>query len=75
MDAPRVTFSSEGVELVSHLWVPAGTAGHGDGPGRPGIVFTGPLSGVKEQVIDLYDQPAYVTPAVEAAVRWFTRWL
>ena len=54
MEAQRVSFSSEGVELVGHLRVPSGTARHGDGGGRPGIVFTGPLSGVKEQVTGTY---------------------
>ena len=41
-----VTFRSEGVDLAGHLRVPAGAGGP-----RPGLVFTGPLSGVKEQVV------------------------
>jgi fermentation-respiration switch protein FrsA (DUF1100 family) len=44
-----VTFHSDGVELAGHLRVRAGA----DGP-RPGLVFTGPLSGVKEQVVGTY---------------------
>lgn len=46
--AERVTFSSEGVELVGEL--------RGAEPGRrqPGIVLTGPFTGVKEQVTGTY---------------------
>ncbi len=44
----RVTFASDNLTLVGHLRVP-------DGPtrasGYPAIAFTGPLSGVKEQVV------------------------
>jgi fermentation-respiration switch protein FrsA (DUF1100 family) len=41
-------FRSDGIEIAGHLRVPAGS-----GP-RPGLVFTGPLSGVKEQVVGTY---------------------
>lgn len=44
-----VTFRSDGIEIAGHLRVPPGS----DGP-RPGLVFTGPLSGVKEQVVGTY---------------------
>jgi fermentation-respiration switch protein FrsA (DUF1100 family) len=53
MEVHRVTFNSEAVELAGHLRLPTGTV-DGDGRGRPGIVFTGPLSGVKEQVTGTY---------------------
>lgn len=44
-----VTFSSDGIEIAGHLRVPPA------GDGRwPGLVFTGPLSGVKEQVVGTY---------------------
>ncbi|MFA9445981.1 alpha/beta hydrolase [Egicoccus sp. AB-alg6-2] len=46
----RVTFGSGGVELVGHLRLP-----QAPGPGPwPGIVLTGPLTGVKEQVTGGY---------------------
>jgi len=44
----RVTFSSEGVELVGVLRSAA------TGRGQPGLVFTGPFTGVKEQVVGTY---------------------
>jgi hypothetical protein len=44
----RVTFSSEGVELVGVLRTAA------TGRGQPGLVFTGPFTGVKEQVVGTY---------------------
>ena len=44
----RVTFSSEGVELVGALRSAA------TGRGQPGLVFTGPFTGVKEQVVGTY---------------------
>ena len=44
-----VTFRSDGIEIAGHLRAPPGA----DGP-RPGLVFTGPLSGVKEQVVGTY---------------------
>lgn len=46
--AERVTFSSDGLRLVGELRVP-NTGGR-----RPALVFTGPLSGVKEQVVGRY---------------------
>ena len=54
MTGPRVapaevSFLSDGLHLAGHLRVPP------DAPGpRPGIVFTGPLTGVKEQVTGGY---------------------
>lgn len=45
----RVTFKSGGLELVGHLRVPDGATGP-----RPALVFTGPLSGVKDQVVGHY---------------------
>lgn len=50
MDVERVTFSSDGRELVGHLRRPAAA----DGAPLPAIVFTGPLSGVKDQVTGTY---------------------
>ncbi len=46
--AERVTFGSEGVELAGEL--------RGAEPGRrqPGVVLTGPFTGVKEQVVGTY---------------------
>jgi hypothetical protein len=44
----RVAFASGGVEIVGELRVP-----DGDGP-WPGLVFTGPLTGVKDQVTGTY---------------------
>ncbi|HEX2046122.1 MAG TPA: alpha/beta hydrolase [Acidimicrobiales bacterium] len=44
-----VTFASDGLELAGHLRIPA----HGSEP-RPALVFTGPLTGVKEQVTGSY---------------------
>lgn len=50
--ADDVSFSSDGIPLAGVLRMP-GRAG-GTGGGVPGIVFTGPLSGVKEQVTGIY---------------------
>ena len=47
-DKSRVTFSSEGIEIIGHLRVPPGAGPH------PGIVLTGPFTGVKEQVTGTY---------------------
>ena len=44
----RVAFSSEGVELAGEL------RSAGTGHGQPGIVLTGPFTGVKEQVTGTY---------------------
>jgi fermentation-respiration switch protein FrsA (DUF1100 family) len=44
-----VTFQSDGFEIAGHLRVPDRIDGS-----RPGLVFTGPLSGVKEQVVGTY---------------------
>ncbi|MDB5064350.1 MAG: hypothetical protein JWM18_784 [Chloroflexi bacterium] len=44
-----MSFLSDGFEIAGCLRVPSGA-----GPGAPGIVFTGPLTGVKEQVAGTY---------------------
>ncbi|OLF10839.1 alpha/beta hydrolase [Actinophytocola xanthii] len=44
----RVTFDSDGVELVGELRVPAG------GQRSPAVALTGPFTGVKEQVVGGY---------------------
>jgi uncharacterized protein len=44
----RVTFSSEGIELVGKLWSP-----DTDEP-QPAVALTGPFTGVKEQVLGTY---------------------
>ena len=49
MEPTEVTFVSDGLRLSGHLRVPEGGAGR-----RPGLVFTGPLTGVKEQVAGRY---------------------
>jgi uncharacterized protein len=48
MKAQRVSFRSDGLDIVGHLRVPEGANA------APAIVFTGPLSGVKEQVTGTY---------------------
>jgi fermentation-respiration switch protein FrsA (DUF1100 family) len=50
MEPRRVTFISDHLQLVGHLYVPAGAQ---DQP-TPAIVFTGPFTGVKEQVTGNY---------------------
>jgi uncharacterized protein len=52
----RITFMSEGVELVGDLRLPGAGAGAGGGAqaGWPAIVLTGPFTGVKEQVTGSY---------------------
>lgn len=50
VETQRVSFRSDGLELVGDLRVPAG-----EGP-QPAVVLTGPLSGVKEQVTGVYAQ-------------------
>ncbi|WP_214413404.1 alpha/beta hydrolase [Sphaerisporangium fuscum] len=44
----RVEFTADGITLAGHLRVPEGPGPH------PALVFTGPLTGVKEQVTGLY---------------------
>lgn len=44
----RVTFDSDGIELVGELRVPAG------GHRSPAVALTGPFTGVKEQVVGAY---------------------
>ncbi|MBM7791041.1 alpha/beta hydrolase [Tenggerimyces flavus] len=64
MRTERVTFASDGIELVGDLRVP----GDASGP-MPGLVFTGPFTGVRDQVAGVYaDQLAeagYVTLAFD----------
>ena len=51
----RITFASEGIELVGDLLIPGGGALTGaDGVGWPAVVLTGPFTGVKEQVTGSY---------------------
>jgi fermentation-respiration switch protein FrsA (DUF1100 family) len=50
MEKQRVTFASEGLELVGHLYLPMESARQP----APAIVFTGPFTGVKEQVTGNY---------------------
>jgi hypothetical protein len=58
----RITFTSEGVELVGDLRLPVAETGTGAGAGAgrgaragwPAIVLTGPFTGVKEQVTGSY---------------------
>ena len=50
MEAPiEVTFTSDGLRIAGHLRIPSG-----EPRPRPGLVFTGPLTGVKEQVTGNY---------------------
>ncbi|MDP9070175.1 MAG: alpha/beta hydrolase [Actinomycetota bacterium] len=51
METQPVSFPSDGLDLAGHLRVPDGAAG---GRSLPAVVFTGPLSGVKEQVTGTY---------------------
>jgi fermentation-respiration switch protein FrsA (DUF1100 family) len=48
----RITFASEGIELVGDLHVPVVGGGVGTEAGArwPAVVLTGPFTGVKEQV-------------------------
>jgi hypothetical protein len=48
-----VTFTSEGLQLAGDLRIPYDRA-HGAPAGLPALVFTGPLSGVKDQVVGNY---------------------
>jgi uncharacterized protein len=48
MDITRITFASDGLDLVGHLRVPDGDAV------SPAIVLTGPFTGVKEQVTGVH---------------------
>jgi uncharacterized protein len=51
----RITFASEGIELVGDLRIPGGGALTGtDGAGWPAVLLTGPFTGVKEQVTGSY---------------------
>ena len=45
-----MTFDADGVQLVGDLHLPDGDAGGG----LPGLVLTGPFTGVKEQVVGTY---------------------
>jgi len=53
MNAERVTFSSQGLTLVGHLRLPVESADSGP-DGLPALVLTGPLTGVKDQVVGTY---------------------
>jgi uncharacterized protein len=56
MTRRRITFASEGIELVGDLRIPGdGALMTGAGAsGRPAVVLTGPFTGVKEQVTGSY---------------------
>src|SRR5215469_12966610 len=49
MSCRDASFTSDGIELAGHLRLPPGHRGTG-----PAVVLTGPLSGVKEQVVGAY---------------------
>jgi fermentation-respiration switch protein FrsA (DUF1100 family) len=53
VDAARVTFTSQGLQLAGDLRVPDDSP-HEEPGGVPALVFTGPLSGVKDQVVGNY---------------------
>jgi fermentation-respiration switch protein FrsA (DUF1100 family) len=53
MSAERVTFTSEGLRLAGDLRVPEESP-HAGPDGLPALTFTGPLSGVKDQVVANY---------------------
>ena len=62
----EVTFRSDGLGIAGHLRIPSGEAN-----ARPGLVLTGPLTGVKEQVTGSYAEAlagaGYVTLAFATA--------
>ena len=53
MPTERIEFTSEGVRIVGDLRIPADSSHEAPG-GLPALVFTGPLSGVKDQVVGNY---------------------
>jgi fermentation-respiration switch protein FrsA (DUF1100 family) len=53
MRAERVSFASEGLKLVGDLRIPEGSPFQADGK-LPALTLTGPLSGVKDQVVGTY---------------------
>ncbi len=53
MDTKRVTFSSQGLKLAGDLRLPEETDYSG-ADGLPALVLTGPLTGVKDQVVGTY---------------------
>jgi fermentation-respiration switch protein FrsA (DUF1100 family) len=63
-DVTHVSFTSDGLELAGHLRVPPDAAGP-----LPALVFTGPATGVKEQVTGTYAAalaaPGFVTLAFD----------
>ncbi len=65
MQRRDTTFSSDGITLSGHLRLPSAR----DGEPAPGVVLTGPLSGVKEQVTGDYAErlaeAGYVTLAFD----------
>lgn len=65
MAAPtEITFTSDGLRIAGHLRIPSGEPRE-----RPALVFTGPLTGVKEQVTGTYAEAlagaGYVTLAFD----------
>jgi fermentation-respiration switch protein FrsA (DUF1100 family) len=53
VEAERVTFTSLGLRLAGDLRVPDDSTQRGPG-GLPALTFTGPISGVKDQVVGNY---------------------
>jgi fermentation-respiration switch protein FrsA (DUF1100 family) len=53
VDAERVSFTSQGLTIVGDLRVPDDPS-HAGAAGLPALTFTGPLSGVKDQVVGRY---------------------
>jgi uncharacterized protein len=53
VDYERVTFTSQGLRLAGDLRIPADSP-HQAPHGLPALTFTGPLSGVKDQVVGNY---------------------
>jgi fermentation-respiration switch protein FrsA (DUF1100 family) len=53
VEAERVTFTSQGLKLAGDLRVPEGSTQRGP-RGLPALVLTGPLTGVKDQVVGNY---------------------
>jgi fermentation-respiration switch protein FrsA (DUF1100 family) len=68
MQPERVTFTSQGLRLAGDLRVPESSPHAGPG-GLPTLTFTGPLSGVKDQVVgryaDLLAEEGFVTIAFD----------
>jgi uncharacterized protein len=68
VNAEQVTFTSQGLRLAGDLRVPEDSS-HAGADGLPALTFTGPLSGVKDQVVgryaDLLAEEGFVTLAFD----------